>query len=204
MQTLLGQSGTAEETVDRPAKSSLPWVWFGFVFAVAFLAAEFAELFMELDKSFQLVFVIIVLSGWIYWLVCVHRFHKILEEMTRQRYPISAGESVLKHFIPFYNVYWIVAWPASLSKHLNSRGHTQMLPGVLIGIGLLGSVLLRYVDGGIGLALTFGIGMYVSAKLRQHMNAVKVMPAEMLPPLPDPSLFQMEPSQPLPEPGRLD
>lgn len=194
MQTLLGTSGSSEDFRDRPARSSLPWVWFGFAFAIAFFAAELAELFLELDQSFQLVFVIIILSGWIYWLACVHRFHKILDEMSAHSYHIAPSEAVAKHFIPFYNFYWIFAWPSSLSSHLNSRGHVRMISGGLIGLGLLVSVLLRYVDGALGLALTFAVGMYISAKLRKHMKAIEVTPSEMLPPLPDPNMFQTAPS----------
>lgn len=193
MQTFLNSDQHLE---DRPAVSSPPWVWFGFVFAIAFLVAEFAELLFDLDKeSFQLVFVIIVLAGWIYWLVCVHRFHKILAEMTGHHYPIAAGEAVAKHFIPFYNFYWLFAWPSSLSSHLNQAGQVSMLPGALIGFVLLVSLLLRYVDGALGLALTFAVGLYISAKLRKHMKLVKGVTPEMLPPPPDPSLFRSQPAQ---------
>lgn len=191
MQTLLNSD---QHLDDRPAVSSPPWVWFGFVFAIAFLVAEFAELLLELDKeSFRVVFVIIVLSGWIYWLFCVHRFHKILAEMTGHRYPIQPGEAVGKHFIPFYNFYWLFAWPSTLSSHLNQAGQVNILPGGLIGFVLLISLLLRYVDGAIGLALTFAVGLYISAKLRKHMKLVKGVPPEMLPPLPDPSMFRKDP-----------
>lgn len=178
------------EIKDHPAKSSPPWVWFGFLFALAFLVAEFLEVGLDLDpQSFQILFVLIILAGWIYWLVCVHRFHKILDEMTRSRYPISPGEAVAKHFIPFYNFYWLFAWPSALSKHINRRGHVRMLPGGVIGFLLLLSLLMRYLDGAFGLAVTFGVGLYISAKLRRHMALVKGVPAEMLPPPPDPSLF---------------
>jgi hypothetical protein len=178
------------EIKDHPAKSSPPWVWFGFLFALAFLVAEFLEVGLELDHpSFQFLFILIVLSGWIYWLFCVHRFHKILAEMTSNRYPISPGEAVGKHFIPFYNFYWLFAWPSALAKHINSRGHVRMLPGGVIGFLLLLSILLRYLDGAFGLAVTFGVGLYISAKLRRHMALVKGVAPGMLPPPPDPGLF---------------
>jgi len=178
------------EIKDHPAKSSPPWVWFGFLFALAFLVAEFLAVGLELDhQSFQFLFILIVLSGWIYWLFCVHRFHKILAEMTSNRYPISPGEAVGKHFIPFYNFYWLFAWPSALAKHINSRGHVRMLPGGVIGFLLLLSILLRYLDGAFGLAVTFAVGLYISAKLRRHMALVKGVAPGMLPPPPDPSLF---------------
>jgi len=198
MQTLLNSD---QHLDDQPARSSPPWVWFGFVFALAFLVCEFLDVLLFYvrpsnaefsDKeSFQLVFVIIVLAGWVYWLFCVHRFHKILGEMTGRRYPIQPGEAVGKHFIPFYNFYWLFAWPSELSKHINQGGHVNMLPGAVVGLLLLISLLLRYVDGAIGLALTFAVGLYISAKLRRHMKLVKGVTAEMLPPPPpDPSLFR--------------
>lgn len=180
---------------DRPALSSPPWVWLGFVFAIAFLVTEFADLVLEFDKQFlQLVFVMIVLAGWFYWLFCVHRFHKILAEMTTHRYPIQPGEAVGKHFIPFYNIYWLFAWPSTLSSHLNQAGRVNMLPGGLIGFVLLISLLLRYVDGAFGLALTFAVGLYISAKLRKHMKLVKGTSAELLPPPPDPEMFRTNPA----------
>lgn len=189
MNTLLNSDQQPE---DRPARSSPPWVWFGFVFAFAFLVAEFLDVLLDVDKdSFQLLLVVIVLAGWIYWLFCVHRFHKILGEMAGNRYPIGAGEAVGKHFIPFYNFYWLFAWPSALSTHLNGRGHVPMISGALIGFLLLLSLLLRYVDGAVGLALTFGVGLYISAKLRKHMAVVKGVSPGMLPPPPDPNLFRM-------------
>lgn len=191
MQTLFNSEPQLQ---DRPAVSAPPWVWVGFVFAVGFLVAEFVELLLELDKeSFQLVFVMIVLGGWIYWLFCVHRFHKILVEMSGNLYPIQPAEAVGKHFIPFYNLYWLFVWPSTLSSHVNDRGHVRMVSGALVGFLLLVSLLLRYVDGAIGLALTFAVGMYISAKLRKHIRLVKGVTPEMLPPPPpDPSLFRSD------------
>src|SRR5260370_10885767 len=66
MQTFLNSDQHLE---DRPAVSSPPWVWFGFVFAIAFLSVELADLIVDFDKqSLQLIFALIVLGGWIYWL----------------------------------------------------------------------------------------------------------------------------------------
>jgi hypothetical protein len=193
MQTLLNSEQHRE---DRPAQSSPPWVWIGFVFALAFLVCEFLDVLVVADKeSFQLVFVIIVLGGWIYWLFCVHRFHKILAEMTGNHYPIQPGEAVGKHFIPFYNLYWLFVWPSAISRHINQGGQVSMMPGAVLGFLLLVSLLLRYVDGAVGLALTFAVGMYISAKLRKHMKQVKGVAPEMLPPPPDPSLFGSSPAE---------
>ena len=183
-------SGPEADVEELPAKSSPPWVWVGFFFAFLFLVCEFFDvLVVEDHELFRLVLIIVVLSGWIYWLGCVHRFHKILGEMSRHRYPITGGEAVGRHFIPFYNFVWIVRWPAAFSDYLNSKGRVKMISGYVAGTLLLLSVLLRFVEGALGLAATFAIGLYLSAKLRAHMKAVKGSSSEMLPPLPDPRMF---------------
>ena len=83
--------------------------------------------------------------------------------------------------------------PLALSNHINSRDRVRMVSGALIGFLLLLSLLLRYVDGALGLALTFSVGLYISAKLRRHMKFFAVMPPEMLPPSPpDPRVFQSD------------
>src|SRR5438270_7825148 len=161
------------ETADKPAQSSPPWVWFGFIFAIAFLVCEFLEIGLGLDEeTFRLVFLLIIMCGWIYWAVCVYRFHKILGEMTRNRYPIAAGEAAGKHFIPFYNLYWLFAWTSKFSDHLSRKG-VRMVPGPILGVLILFSVLLRFVDGALSLAFLFGVGLYISAKLKKHMKSVQ-------------------------------
>ena len=165
------------------AESSPPWVWLGFVFGVAFLFGETAVVILEFDEaSANLPFILIGLAGWIYWMFCVHRFHKILIEMSRNRYPIGAGEAVGKHFIPFFNLIWIFRWPTAMSDYLNARGRVQVVSGKLLGLLLLLSALTaRLVDGGVGLIGIFAVGIYISTKLRRHMQLVK---GQILPPPP--------------------
>lgn len=193
---------------ELPAKSSPPWVWFGFIFAFTFLLCEVLEVLLELDhKTFQAAFLIIYLAGWIYWLFCVNRFHTILEEISRNQYPIKGPEAVGKHFIPFFNLWWMFKWPATLSAYLNARGRVRMISGNVLGILLLAAVLLRYVDAAIALALLFSVGMYISAKLQRHIEIIKGLRPEMLPPPPDASMFEIsatekwaDPAAPWPAP----
>ena len=86
---------TSEPVNDElPAKSSLPWVWFGFLFVAAFIIEETLMIALELDPSVsRLVLILIGLAGWIYWLFCVSRFHKVLGEISRNQYPIDPGEA---------------------------------------------------------------------------------------------------------------
>ena len=181
---------TPDQEQERPARSSLPWVWFGFFFVAAFLLEETLMIVLELDEDAStLVLVATGLAGWIYWLFCVHRFHKILKEVSANRYPISGAEAVGKHFIPFYNLVWVFRWPSALSDYLNRHGRAKMASGNLIGLLLLLSMLTsRFLDGGVGMTGMFALGMYMSAKLRTHIQSIGA-PAN-LPPPPDPNWFK--------------
>ena len=181
---------TQDSLEEAPAKSSLPSVWFGFVFVAAFLIEATLMVALEQDESGgTLVLILIALVGWIYWLFCVSRFHKILGEISRNRYPITSAEAAWKHFIPFYNFVWIFRWPASMSDYLNRQERVKMVSGNLLGLFLLISALIgRFFDGSIGLTGTFLVGMYISAKLRKHIELIG--PSEdRLPPPPEPGLF---------------
>jgi len=176
---------------ELPPKSSLPWVWFGFFFVAAFIIEETVMIVLELDLNLGTsLLILIALGGWIYWLFCVHRFHKVLGQISRNQYPIAPGEAVWKHFIPFYNLVWVFRWPAAISDYLNRRGRVKMVSGNLLGVFLLISLFVgRFFDGGVGLAGTLVVGMYISAKLRKHVELIGVS-KDRLPPPPDPTLFR--------------
>lgn len=180
---------TPEALDEVPAKSSLPWVWFGFLFVAAFIAEETLMFALDLDNAVaKLVLALLALGGWIYWLFCVSRFHTILCEVSRNHYPISGAEAAWKHFIPFYNLFWTFRWPSAMSDYLNRRQRVKMVSGKLLGAVLLVSALTaRFFDGGIGLTGTFAIGMYISTKRGQHVELIRSSSPDMLPPPPDPN-----------------
>ncbi len=179
----------AAEAPEGPAKSSMPWVWFGFLFVAVFFAQEVVIIVLELDEAISRLFLILLgLAGWIYWLFCVHRFHKILNEISHSRYQITAFEAVGKHFIPLYNLAWLFVWPSTMTAYINRHGRVKMISGYLLGAILLIFLLVtRFFDGAIGLAGIFAVGMYLSAKLRKHIQSIPG--SYQLPPLPDPNIF---------------
>jgi len=181
---------TETEIDEQVPKSSPPWVWVGFLFAGAFFVIEVLFVILDLDETqIDAFLMVILIGGWIYWLICIHRIHKILNELTQNRYSYTPGEAAGRHVIPFYNLYWIVKWPAELSNYLNRKGRVSIISGYVIGTMLLLAVLLRLVDGAIGMAFLFGVTMYVSSKLKAHVKAVKGVTPDQLPPLPDPRIF---------------
>lgn len=187
---------TSDAVDELPAKSSLPWVWFGFFFVAAFIIEETLMIAFDLDQSIaSVVLILIALAGWIYWLFCVSRFHNILREISRNHYPITGAEAAWKHLIPFYNLVWIFRWPTAMSEYLNRHERVKMVSGNLLGVVLLISLLIgRFVDGGVGLAGTLTVGLYMSAKLRKHVELIKVL-QDKLPPPPDASLFTRAPER---------
>jgi hypothetical protein len=181
---------TETQVSEQIPKSSPPWVWVGFLFAAAFFFIEVLFVVLELEEASITGFLMVIaVGGWIYWLVCIYQIHKILNELTRGRYPFSAGEAAAKHIIPFYNFYWLFKWPSELSNYLNSRGRVRIISGSVLGLMLLLSLLLRFFDGAIGMAFVFGVTMYISHKVKAHVAAVKGITPDQLPPLPDPSMF---------------
>jgi hypothetical protein len=182
---------TSDSIEELRPRSSLPWVWFGFFFVAAFVIEETLAIVLDLDQGLAtLVLILIAIAGWIFWFFCIYRFHKILGEISRNQYPITGGEAVGKHFIPFYNLVWIFRWPAAMSEYLNQRERIKMMSGNLLGFFLLiSSLVARFFDGGVGLTGVFVVGMYISMKLRQHVELIGGVSRDLLPPNPDPSLF---------------
>ena len=177
------------ESTERIPKSSFHWVWLGFIFVLAFGVLETLMMVVDLDETRVTAWLsLIAIAGYIYWLVCIHRLHKILGELKRG-YPITGAEVVGKHFIPFYNIYWVFNWPSVMVRYINGRGLVRMMPGYVSGLIILLALLLRYLDGGVGLLVLFGITAYLSAKLKQHVRLVTAALPENLPPLPDPTMF---------------
>src|SRR5437763_5374882 len=159
------------ESVEQMPQSSPPWVWIGFLFAGAFFVVEVTMTLLRVDDvSLRVALLPIAVGGWIYWLVCIHRIHKILNELTRNHYPYTPGEAAAKHIIPLYNIVWIFRWPIELSNYLKRRGRVQIISGGVIGTMLLLSLLLRWVDGAVGTAALFGVTMYVSATSSTHVK----------------------------------
>jgi hypothetical protein len=186
-----------ESLPETPARSSPPWVWVGFIFVVAFLIGEFAVVLAETEEgSANAVLTLIAIGGFIYWLFCIHRFHKILYELSSGTYPVGTSEAVWKHIIPIINIIWIFQWPRDFARYLTERGRVRIISGTLISLLILISLLLRFFDGAIGLACLFGVTLYMSSKLKSHMQSVKGMES---PPVPDPGVFQA--ANPVADPG---
>jgi hypothetical protein len=156
-----------------PLVSPLPPVGFGFVFAGAFLAAEWVQL--KQGKAIGPWTLLAGLGGVGFWMFCIYRFHKILRQLSPEPYPISPLAAVGWHFLPFYNLYWMFKWPVRMVKFIRANGPIRTLSGGAIGGLLLLSVLAnRFLDGAVGIAGLFSVGLYIRRVLAaqtRHMRA---------------------------------
>lgn len=120
--------GTLEEKAEAPLKSTgristaLPKVWVGYIIAAVFLIVEVGEVIIDPTTAERATIlpIAIYLGGWIYWLFCVHRMHKVIAEATDFYHPVTPGQAVGYHFIPFYNFYWIFKWPNEIADFVNT------------------------------------------------------------------------------------
>ena len=145
--------------------SDLPAMWIAFAYVAASLLAVIPMGNIYLTS-------LVSSCAMIYWLFCIHRFHKILGELSITKYPISPGTAVGFHFIPFYSLYWIFKWPIEFAKFINAQGIVKTASGVTVGLLILISLVLNqfFFIAPIGLACLFGIVIYLVSKLRKQIE----------------------------------
>ena len=152
--------------------SRLPRIWIGFILAFGFLVAEITEVMRGNESAVGLYTITAAVLGWSYWFFCIHRFHKILGQISphvqgQSIYPISPRQAVGYHLIPLYNLFWVFEWTKAFVSFLKRRTSVRAGSGGGLGTILLLSMIAMRVDGFIGLSCLFGFALYVSRKLRQ-------------------------------------
>jgi hypothetical protein len=172
--TMLDLNGEAQRaTYSKEPVPPLRKIWIGFALAFAFLVAEVVDAVAGGESpGVKLGLLGCAIAGWFYWLTCVQRFHTILNQISPHvagvsTYPITPGQAVGYHFIPFYNFFWFFKWPMVLSKFLRESTSVRVIPGSLLGLLSFLGFLLRFADGFLGLSVIFFVGLYISRKLRE-------------------------------------
>lgn len=163
-------------------RTPLPRMWIGFTLSALILVSEFINFDKggeETGTSSNLVLLLCVLAAWFYWLWCVHRYHDIMTSIPGYRHPISPGQAVARHFIPFYNFYWMFKWPSEIATFVNWRTQSFEMRGWIVGMMVLGGVLMRLVDGSIGMCMVFAAGVYISRTMLKALSAPPVPASAM-------------------------
>ncbi|HEX8168811.1 MAG TPA: hypothetical protein VF601_23870 [Beijerinckiaceae bacterium] len=162
---------TAVAVDARPALP-LPSVWPGFVIAGLFFAVEIGELIIDPSRGedHTPLSLLVAIGGAVYWYFCVYRIHQVLRDITGGTYPIGPWRAALLQLVPFFNFYWLVHWPNKLADFLKSSGIPmgRYWPGLTI---IAGMFMLRLVDGSIGLAVVFGVLLYIRRRLARLVPA---------------------------------
>src|ERR1700680_2056633 len=144
-----------KDAVGIPHARPFP-VWVGFVLCGILLGIETYDASRN-DLGPHWYFYVAEGITFIYYLMCVYRFHRILGEVTFGAYSIKPAEAVYSHLIPILNIYWLFAWPTRFADYVNAERALKVVPGAVIGAILLGSALLaRFFDTSFGLGGYFG------------------------------------------------
>jgi len=142
--------------------------------------------FLQAFSHYQWTFLLIIGVAWAYWLYCVYAYHKVLAEVPGWKHPTRPAKAVWLYFIPVYNFFWMVKWPSQVADFVNWRTGSVKIPRWLPGTLALIAFFLRFVEAGMGTALVFGVGVYLSHYIKLALLAP--------PPLPSPSSGQLQKS----------
>lgn len=183
-----GEQPNAPDPVRLPAVPPLPWpkLWIGYLLALVTFIGEIIafsrhpELFNAEEIKFEVPPLEIFLPAFvtrIYWFVCVYRYHKILAAVPGYTHSISPAKAVGFHFIPFFNIFWVFAWPSAIADCVNMRLHAPVMRGWIVGAGILTAFLCQiFLDAGVGAALLFLITGNLAGFLRRALSAPQQAP----------------------------
>lgn len=164
---------TATQPASLGATVRYPLVWPGYLLGILFFILVTGETMIDpyVGNRQTLLPYLTWVGAIIYWLFCIHRFHRIMAASTGGLYPISPRRAVGFHFIPFYNLYWLFRWTNAVAAFVNAR----VAPGTMWrgwpGAILLGAFVLARFDAGIALILIFAVTHYIRSKLSQATRA---------------------------------
>jgi hypothetical protein len=154
----------------------LPRMWIGYVLATFCLLVEIPHWMNEgaADDGSATAALVVNFFGWVYWLFCVHRMHKVLARATYSSYPTSPRRAIWMQFVPLYNLIWAVKWPNRIAKFLKQTNPGLRVavrwPGILVLLGgLLGYTSFR-------LFVLFSVGVYLNRKIRSVVEFTKAAP----------------------------
>jgi hypothetical protein len=155
------------DAIRRQEPPAWPAIWPGYAVAVAMLVLEVIGT-QAWSPAFRAAFVGLGLAGFLYWIAAVRRLHQVLAAVTGGTYPISPGRAALYHFVPVYDLYWILRWPYAVALFVNS--HTSRLPmsAALPGMAILAALAVRiFVDAALGTAALFAVLGYLVGKTQE-------------------------------------
>jgi len=166
----------------------LPQLWVGYLIGLANIVAEFVYVSLHPEAAKEdfpippLYLFLLIFVGWVYWLVCVYRYHEIMQRVPGWKHPISPARAVGFHFLLGYNLYWFFKWPREIAKFVNWRFGQPVMKPQMVGLMFLAAYVLHILfDPGLGLIMLFLGASYLSGCLRRAF-ALPPMPTVNTPP----------------------
>lgn len=167
----------------------LPQLWAGYLLGLATIVAEFVDPSLRRPDVVtneipipNLYLFLLMFVGGVYWLVCVYRYHVVMQQVSGWKHPISPARAVGFHFIPIYNLYWVFKWPQEIARFVNWRFRQPVMRPQMVGLMVFAAFVMRFLfDPGLGLILLFLAASYVSGCLRRAF-ALPPMPTVSQPP----------------------
>jgi hypothetical protein len=166
--------GESSEDRTQPGNlPPLPQLWVGYLLGFATIIAEFVavSLHPEMEKAEipipPLYLFLPKFVGVVYWLVCVYRYHVVMQHVPGWKHPISPARALGFHFIPIYYLYWIFKWPREIARFVNWKFGKPFMKPQVVGLIVFTAFLLFFFDAGLGLILLFLAASYVSGCLRR-------------------------------------
>jgi hypothetical protein len=153
----------------------LPQLWVGYLLGFATIVAEFVDASLHPPDRVineipipNLYLFLLMFVGGVYWLVCVYRYHLVMQHVPGWKHPISPARAVGFHFIPIYNLYWVFKWPQEIARFVNWRFGQPVMKPQMVGLMVFAAFVMRFLlDPGLGLILLFLAASYVSGCLRK-------------------------------------
>jgi len=147
-----------------------PKIWVGFVLVFLLFVGEIIHFSVYDDQEvrFSIYATPFIVACLLYYVHMVRRIHDIMNRISVNKYPITTAEALGYHLIPFFNIYWLIRWPTVLSKYASNNSNVTMIPGFVVGILLLLSmIVIRVVDGAIGYLFLFATMAYVTTRVKK-------------------------------------
>lgn len=153
----------------------LPQLWIGYLLGFATIISELVDASLHSPNPVSteipipnLYLFLLMFVGGVYWLVCVYRYHVVMQHVPGWKHPISPARAVGFHFIPIYNFYWVFKWPQEIARFVNWRFGQPVMKPQIAGLMVFAAFVTRFLfDPGLGLILLFLAASYVSGCLRR-------------------------------------
>ena len=156
-------------------------IWPGFVLVLVMLGVEIKDAADQMTVNLlthvnaalppSTAYVIVGIAIFIYYLMCVWRFHSVLRAQTNNDYPVKPAEAVFFHIVPLLNIYWVFAWPSRFADYVNAERAIKVIPGAFCGVALIVSALVgKFFDSAIGLTGLFIVMAYLTNRLRHYIG----------------------------------